>query len=167
MTTHDENPQATQEMRHNSRMIELGRQAFARSISLKLGALEAAKAAISATFGPRNNAVKRLAHQMCELGPTHPVIRLQYRNFALALAGDPELEPIGLEGAIFEFHGRWRLNKRQANNIDLSAFHRRDAAMLATRYRAMLIVLRYMRARHFTALRFEAIRQAVCVGWRR
>jgi hypothetical protein len=167
MTNHDEIREEAAEMRHNSRMLELGRQAFARAICLKLGALEAAKAAISATFGPRNNAVKRLAHQMCELGPAHPVIRLQYRNFALALAGDPELEPIGLEAAIFEFHGRWRLNKRQANNADLSSFHRRDAAMLATRYRAMLIVLRYMRAHHVTPLRFEAIRQAVCTGWRR
>ena len=147
----------------STRLQDLGRQAYQRALDLKLGALAAAKARIDAEFGP--SAVKRLVHQMLELGPSHPLIRLQYRKFALAL--DPgEDEPAELETALIVFHARWRLNIAEARNADLSLFRRRDAEFRATRYRALLIALRYMRAHHVTALRFEAIRQTVCHGAR-
>jgi hypothetical protein len=164
MTNRDDDVQEAQEMRHNSRMLELGRQAFDRAIALKLGALEAAKAAIDATFGPRNNAVKRLAHQIFECGPTHPAIRLQYHNFARALDGCEDFEPLGLDEAIVVFHSRWAEARRWANNEDLSVIRRRDAAFLATRYRAILIALRYLRSKGITPNRFEAIRQSVISG---
>jgi hypothetical protein len=146
-----------------TRLQDLGRQAYQRALDLKLGALEAAKARIDAEFGVRNSAVKRLVHQMFEHGPAHPLIRLQYRKFALALAPDG-CDPADLDTALLLFHARWSLNIAEARNEDLSLFRRRDAEFRAARYRAMTIVLRYMRAHHVTPLRFEAIRQTVCHG---
>lgn len=149
----------------STRLQDLGRQAYQRALDLKLGALEAAKARIDVEFGVRNSAVKRLAHQMLELGPAHPMVRLQYRKFALALAPDG-CDPADLHTALLLFQARWSLNIAEARNEDLSLFRRRDAEFRAARYRALAIVCRYMRAHHVTPLRFEAIRQTVCHGAR-
>lgn len=153
-----------------TRLQELGRAAYQRALDLKLGALEAAKARIDVEFGPRNSASQRLAHQMLELGPSHPVVRFQYRKFALALeplhSDGLHYDPIGLDEALIVYRSALRLCRAEAANEDFSLFQRQDAALRAVRYKSLLLVLRYMRAHHVTPLRFESIRQTVCHGAR-
>lgn len=162
MTTHDDNAQEAQQMRHNSRMVELGLEALRRKSELGLSALEAAKAAIDATFGPRNSAVKRLVHQMFEYGPTHPLIRAQYQKFARKLEADPELDALGLEDALAVFYWQWVLNEREATNTDLFLTRRHAAAFRSARYRAIAIALRYLRRKGTTPAEFESIRLRLC-----
>lgn len=148
------------------RLQALGRKAYDRAIALKLGALEATKARIDAEFGPRNSASRRLAYQMLELGPNHPVIKFQYRRFALALAPDDRAEAIGLEDTIIVFRSCLNRNRAEAANEDFSLFARQDAALRAVRYKSLLLVLRYMRRQGVDPTHFEMIRQNVCTRGR-
>lgn len=163
MTNHDEREQEAPKMRHHSRMVDAGAEAFQATLARTRNAMEAARAAIDVTFGPRNNAVKRLAHQMIELGTSHLLIRLSYRKYARALA-PAGCDPASIEVAILVFHAQWAANLKEARNTELGSYFRQTAGSRAARYRAILLVLRYLRLHGTTPARFEALRADLAEG---